>query len=67
MNQLIRRNYKTCLYELDQMEPMIPKAVNAFSEYHAVLSEEKEMSFRETGKSERKDHPRPERFLEIFG
>lgn len=25
----------------DQMEPMIPKAVNAFSEYHAVLSEEK--------------------------
>ena len=24
-----------------QMEPMIPKAVNAFSEYHAVLSEEK--------------------------
>jgi hypothetical protein len=23
------------------MEPMIPKAVNAFSEYHAVLSEEK--------------------------
>ena len=25
----------------NQMEPMIPKAVNAFSEYHAVLSEEK--------------------------
>ena len=25
----------------DQMEPMIPKAVNAFSEYHAVLSEGK--------------------------
>ena len=25
----------------DQMEPMIPKAVNAFSEYHAVLIEEK--------------------------
>ena len=25
----------------DQMEPKIPKAVNAFSEYHAVLSEEK--------------------------
>ena len=25
----------------DQMEPMIPKAVNAFSEYHAVLNEEK--------------------------
>ena len=25
----------------NQMKPMIPKAVNAFSEYHAVLSEEK--------------------------
>ena len=25
----------------NQMEPMIPKAVNAFSEYHAVLSKEK--------------------------
>ena len=25
----------------NQMEPMIPKAVNAFSEYHAVLNEEK--------------------------
>ena len=25
----------------NQMEPMIPKAVNAFSGYHAVLSEEK--------------------------
>ena len=25
----------------NQMEPMIHKAVNAFSEYHAVLSEEK--------------------------
>ena len=25
----------------NQMEHMIPKAVNAFSEYHAVLSEEK--------------------------
>ena len=29
--------YSSC----DQMEPMIPKAVNAFSEYHAVLSEGK--------------------------
>ena len=29
----------------DQMEPMIPKVVNAFSKYHAVLSEEKKMSF----------------------
>ena len=28
----------------NQMEPMIPKAVNAFSGYQAVLSEEKEMS-----------------------
>ena len=26
---------------LNQMEPMIPKGVNAFSEYHAVWSEEK--------------------------
>ena len=25
----------------NQMEPIIPKAVNAFSKYHAVLSEEK--------------------------
>ena len=29
----------------NQMEPMIPKAVNTFSEYHAVLSEEKRNEF----------------------
>ena len=31
----------------NQMEPIIPKAVNAFSEYHAVLSEEKRNEFSE--------------------
>jgi len=31
----------------NQMEHMIPKAVNAFSEYHAVLSEEKRNEFSE--------------------
>ena len=29
----------------NQIEPMIPKAVNAFSEYHAVLSGEKRNEF----------------------
>ena len=36
----------------DQMEPMIPKAINAFSEYHAVLSEEKRNEL-----SKKLDHP----------
>ena len=36
----------------NQMEPMIPKAVNAFSEYHAVLSEEKRNEL-----SKKLDHP----------
>ena len=31
----------------NQMKPMIPKAVNALSEYHAVLSEEKRNEFSE--------------------
>ena len=39
----------------NQIEPMIPKAVNAFSEYHAVLSKEKrnELSVKLENRRER--------------
>ena len=42
----------------NQLEPMIPKAVNAFSEYHAVLSEEKKMSFPRNWKIGEKGSPK---------
>ena len=48
----------------NQMEPMIPKAVNAFSEYHAVLSEEKKMSFPRNWKIGEKGSPKAG---EVFG
>ena len=37
----------------NQMEPMIPKTVNAFSEYHAVLSEEKRNELSEKLENQR--------------
>ena len=48
----------------NQMEPMIPKAVNAFSEYHAVLSEEKKMSFPRNRRIGEKGSPKAG---EVFG
>ncbi len=48
----------------NQMEPLIPKAVNAFSEYHAVLSEEKKMSFLRKWKIGEKGSPKA---VKVFG